>query len=672
MARSFFLAVWCTLVALPLLAQRKGQPTPVPGAEVNPDPRYYGISSKKALKLYEAGMVQYSYRRYGEALVQFQAALALEPRFGMAHFRTGEALFLDAQAQGAPLGKALPHLENALKAEPGWRPEAWNLFYYLAECYTQAQRYKEAEANYLRFLAPPARANASYQLRQEANLKLPSARFAAQAIEHPVQFEPHNLGPAINTEADEYLPYLTADDRLLFFTSRRKEGTGDYDNFLGGYPEDFFFSRYENGAWQPAENLGPPVNTPQNEGAACISPDGQYVFFTGCGRRDGQGDCDLYVAELSGTQWSKPQNLGPIVNSRFWDSHPNLANDGRTLFFASARPGGLGGTDIWMSTYSGAAWSEPRNLGAPINTPGNEYGPFLHADDRTFYFASDGHPGFGGRDLFLATRTDSGWSPPRNLGHPINTPGNEQNLFVNAAGTQGYFNSSTLRGLGKIDLYTFALDPSIRPQLRATFVRGTVRDSLTRKPIGAEVTLVRLSGSDTTRGVRSNVATGQFLTSLPLEDDYAAFVDAPGYLFYSQYFSLKGIEGQAYYDLAIALQPIRQGATVVLRNIFFAYDSAELLPESGPELANAVHFLTQNPSVHIEIGGHTDNVGGDSYNQTLSQARAQAVRDYLVGRGIAPGRLVAKGYGKTRPIATNDTETGRAQNRRTAFTILAN
>lgn len=668
---SFSLLILLVVCTPPYVAaQRGGKKHTTPDLGVSDNPADFGIRSKKALKLYRDGLVQQTYGRYGDARGYYAEALEIEPQFGMVHFRIGEIRYILAKRNNQSIQEALEPFLTAEKLHPEGRPDMWQINFYLAEIFAEQGAYDRAELYLKRFLQGQ---NLSQGYEEKAQQMLPSVQFAAEAMRNPVPFNPQNLGPAINSTGDDYMAYLTADDQLIFFTTRREGVMGGFDPGIQNYPEDFFVSEKRNGEWQPAVNLGPPVNTYNNEGAPCISPDGQYVIFTACGRREGYGGCDLYVAKLNGTQWTEPASLGPVINSRGWDSHPNLSNDGRTLYFASDRPGGYGGVDLWQSTYDEQlGWSQPTNMGPTINTPAHEYSPFLHADDHTFYFSSEGHLGFGGRDLFMSTRADTGWTTPKNLGYPINTGGNEQNLFVNAAGTIGVFSSNKLEGLGKNDLYTFEMPPGIRPQRRATFVRGIVLDSVTRKAIGAEVTLVRLSQAtaDTTRRITSNTATGKFLTSLPLGEDYAAFVDASGYLFYSQNFSLKDLGNEQYFDLAIALQPIKTGATVVLRNIFFAYNSHELLPESEAELQNAVRFLNRNPSVRVEIGGHTDDVGSEAFNQNLSERRAGTVRDYLTRHGIAPDRLTAKGYGKSQPLAPNDSDAHRAMNRRTAFTIL--
>jgi outer membrane protein OmpA-like peptidoglycan-associated protein/tetratricopeptide (TPR) repeat protein len=626
-------------------------------------PESYGIQSKRARDAYELALEMLRRRMYKDALPQLNIALKEEPGFDAALYKKAETLLLLKQIdQGKPL------LEQLARKHPAGE---WSimphLFYYLGQCYMQGGDYRAAIDAFQRYLNGKGQLAAYKKIAED---EMARADFALQAKQHAIVYKPINLGPAINSPGDDYVPSVTADDRLIFFTSRREGNTGGFDQVDRAFDEDFYFSTRDSaGNWRPAINLGPPINTELNEGTACISPDAQYVYFTACYRPESIGGCDLYVSRLEGYNWSRPKNLGTVVNSRYYDTQPNLSPDGRMLYFVSNRPGGLGGTDIWQSHWQDGRWQAPTNLGPPINTAGDEYGPYLHSDDRTLYFSSDGHKGFGGLDLFMSVRDSAGWSLPRNLGYPLNTAADEQYLVLNAAGTKGYTNSNAPGGIGKLDIYEFKVDSNIRPG-RATYVRGLVQDSLTGKPVGATVVVVQLDRGDTTRNVQSNSATGRFLLSLPAGRDYAAFVDAPGYLFYSRHFSLRNINDEKFFDLVIKLQSLKTGATVVLNNIFFETDKAELLPASQVELRKLLLFLKQNPQARIEVRGHTDNVGTAAYNLDLSRRRAEAVRRYLVKNGIVITRIAAQGYGETLPVAPNDTDAGRAQNRRTEFTLL--
>lgn len=628
-------------------------------------PSDYGIKSKKALKLFFAGNEQEKYRDYDTAIEYYGQALEIESEFGEALFRKGACHYVRQRYEQA---EADMERARAILSDPNPL-----LHFYLGECKFYREDFEGALASYKDFQNSRGTRSIPRTMLRDADRHQASAEFAVKMSGQTIEFNPINLGENINTAFDEYLPYLTADEQTIFFTTRRPGCTGGYNAEYRGYTEDFYFSVLKDGEWQPAENLGAPVNTEFNEGAASFSPDGQYVFFTACKRRDGYGDCDIYVSRLNGKTWEKPKNLGPIINTPAWESQPSISNDGRTLYFTSSRNGGEGGQDIWYSTKEGKKWTEPKNIGKTLNTKGNEMSPFMHADGKTLYFASDGHLGYGALDLFMTKKTEDGWTEPVNLGYPLNTSANEGNIFINSKGNIGYINSTREGGLGRGDMYSFELDPKIRPEFM-TYVRGHVREKGTGKALRSKVTFINVESGDTLREVYSNKATGKFLLTLPLEQEYAAFVDRPGYLFASQHFSLKGLgvaeDADRYFDVDIDLDRLEVGVKVVMRSIFYETNKFDLLDKSKAELEHLLRFLQVNPKVKIEIGGHTDNVGSESDNQRLSENRAGEVKKFMVSRGISGDRIVAKGYGEKEPLADNGEEQGRAFNRRTEMRII--
>jgi len=316
-------------------------------------------------------------------------------------------------------------------------------------------------------------------------------------------------------------------------------------------------------------------------------------------------------------------------------------------------------------------------MGPTINTKANEMTPFIHADGRTLYFSSDGHPGYGAMDLFLSRKVGGEWSKPENLGYPLNSPGSEANIFINAKGSQAYINSTREGSIGKSDIFVFELDEKIRPSY-LTYVRGTVRDKGSQKPLASKVTFMNVETGDTIRSVFSNKASGKYLLNLEPGYDYAAFVDRKGYLFESKAFSLKNlrdcetcpIKEDTYFEVDIDLQPLEVGVTVVMNNIFYETNKYDLLESSKSELTHLLTFMRRNPNVKVEIGGHTDNVGSDSDNQKLSKNRAAGVGAYLIEQGIDGSRISSKGYGETVPVDANDTDEGRGRNRRTVCKII--
>jgi outer membrane protein OmpA-like peptidoglycan-associated protein/Tol biopolymer transport system component len=630
-------------------------------AQTRPKPSDFGIKSKKALDFHQKGIQEAQYRDYGKAVEMYKEAILLEPNFADAYYQMGACYYALHKYK-----EAYPALTKAKQLIPETPPM---LFFYFAESAFREDHFAEAQAAYAQFIAMQPAVPKTILQTAERNKK--SADFAANAVKQAITFDPLNLGDSINSDGEEYLPYLTADGQTMFFTSRRLGSTGGFNREFRDYSEDFYYAERNGQGWRMAQNLGEPINTELNEGAASFSPDGQYVIFAACHRKDGYGDCDLYLSKLNGRAWSTPQNLGPIINTPAWESQPCISNDGKTLFFSSSRPGGEGGQDIWYSRLVKGRWTEPKNLGKPVNSPGSELSPFLHADGKTLFFSSDFHPGFGGLDLFTAKYDGSTWSAPINLGYPLNTSAGEGNIFVTTKGDTAYINSSRETGKGRSDIYVFELDPRIRPSF-TTYVRGFVTDKGSKKALDATILFVNIATGDTVRAVNTNSATGKYLLTLPLNEDYAAFVDKKGYLFASQFFSLKNIDPATtpYYDVDIALQPLAIGIDVIMSSVFFETNRFNLLTASEAELDHMYSFMRLNSTVKVEIGGHTDNVGPDRDNDVLAENRAQEVKRYLVDKGIAADRISAKGYGERQPIASNDSPEGRALNRRTVCKIV--
>jgi outer membrane protein OmpA-like peptidoglycan-associated protein/tetratricopeptide (TPR) repeat protein len=543
----------------------------------------------------------------------------------------------------------------------------------LGDLYGKNGQFTEA-VKALEVYANSGYAMARAERREKAEALLASARTAMKLAAKPVPFSPVPVSGGINTPDNmEYFPSLSPDGETMIFTRR-----------VNGRQEDFFRSqRLANGNWSVAESLEG-VNTAFNEGAQSITADGNYLVFTACDRTDGAGSCDLYYSERNEDgNWSAARNLGPEVNTRDYEAQPSVSADGSLLFFASRRPGGLGGADLYLcARLSSDKWSRPVNLGATINTKGNEQYPFWSSDGTTLYFTSNGHPGLGGDDLFRSGLSPANkWLPPTNLGYPINTAANETNLFVAFDGSTAYFSKGQRRaetGKVDVDIYQFELPEALRPA-PTTYVKATVTDAETGNPLVATVRLRPLNQTapPTSRQTRK---TGDFLAVLPAGNDYALTVDLDGYLFYSDRFSLaEGLAQTGPYLLNIALEPVKKevveseraeaDGAIAFRNVLFASGSAELLPVSGDELDRLAELLTKATGYSVEIVGHTDNVGEDADNLKLSQERAEAVKVYLVAQGIAPARITTRGDGEANPIDTNDTEEGRARNRRTTFKL---
>ena len=609
----------------------------------------YTTTNKEAIKYFAQAQESLDNQQIDIGISQLQKAIQVD------------STFLEARAVLGDEFRLL--LQNKLAIEQYLAVIAINpdfsraIYLHLGQLEITQARYTLALQHLQKYLTYP---NITDQDVYLAKKYIKDCEFSIEAIKHPVPFTPINMGPAINTADDEYLPTATADESTLIFTRKINNN------------EDFYKSIKVNGVWQTATYLSSNINTPNyNEGAQSISQDGKFLFFTGCNRPDGLGRCDIYVAQKKGDDWGKPYDLQPPVNTPGWESQPSISADGRTLYFVSNRKGGYGGYDIWKSTITDKGWSEPQNLGPNINTPFDEQSPYIHADDSTLYFCSDGWPGLGGKDLFVShLGKDGKWQKPVNMGYPINSSGDENGLSVTASGQYAFFASNNLSGgYGGYDIYTFELPVNVRPHT-VTYVKGVVVDIKTQKPLEGAVEIIDLDKNAAVYQDYSDAVDGSFLATLVTGKNYGLNVSKSGYLFYSANFSLIGTNAKDY-NLKVELSPIEIGNKVVLNNIFFDTNRFDIKPDSKAELQKLLDFLTQNPTIRIEISGHTDNVGNIQSNQVLSQNRAKSVYQYLINYGINPARLIYKGYGETQPIVPNNSDDNRAKNRRTEFKIIA-
>lgn len=497
--------------------------------------------------------------------------------------------------------------------------------------------------------------------------KMASCEFAINSIANPVDFEPNKLGDEINSENDEYWPTPTLDGKHLVFTRLLKD--------KGKWPqEDFFMAELDSLKWDVEPMEG--VNTSDNEGAQTLSADAKIMFFAACNRPDGFGSCDIYFSRKEDGRWTEPRNAGEPLNTRSWESQPSFSSDSRYLYFSSDRPGGKGKKDIWRIEFKGFSqsgdpiWGKPENLEA-INTPGDEISPFIHANNRNFYFASDTHIGMGGFDLFSAMIDDDGnVSDLKNMGYPINTYKDDMGLTINSIGDIAYFSSAREADKG-LDIFSFNLDRGLQPQ-PVTYVKATIRNKKTHQPIAADIELVNVNSTHEKPRIQKADENGEAILALPLRRNYAFNVSENGFLFYSQ--SVQLADENTLTDpiiLDIELEPIEVGAQMELYNIYFETDSFSILPTSESELQKLVAFLKNNSQLKVEIQGHTDSSGNPVNNLELSKLRAKSVVDYLVRNGISLSRLSSEGFGDTKPIASNDTPEGRRQNRRTTIKILS-
>ncbi len=522
-------------------------------------------------------------------------------------------------------------------------------------------RFKEANSwvdRYLKTIVPESRSGKAAAYRKKTYEF--ALDFAEKHKADGFQFNPLNLGDSINSNRSEYYPSFTIDDSLLVFTRR-----------MQGMREDFYSSRLlPNGQYTSASAIAGRLNEQPSKGGINMAHDGDWMFFAGNFAGTGFGDFDIYQCLSSPDGWSEPFNLGGNINTEFWESSPAISPDKQTLYFSSNRPGGYGGKDIYMSkrTASGK-WGMAVNLGPAVNTSTDDLAPFIHADNQTLYFTSGGHPGYGGSDLYVTHLGPGGeWSVPENLGYPINTINDDGSLIVAANGTTAYFASYRSDSRGGLDLYRFEL-PKYAQAKKTQWVKGKVFDKVTGKGLPSAI---EVTDSETGSYVHKLVTdeTGNYLVTLPGGKNYSYTVSRKGYLYFTDRFYLANENADSNFVKDIPLEPIVMNASLELKNIEFETGSAKLQPGSFTELDKLVNLLKENEAVKVEIGGHTDNTGNAAENLKLSQSRAKSVVDYLISKGIDTQRLIAKGYGSSRPIGDNAIETGRARNRRTEMKVI--
>ncbi len=499
--------------------------------------------------------------------------------------------------------------------------------------------------------------------------------------------EPVNLGEKVNSSANDYGPKIDPAGKKLYFTSKRESSFG-YSN------ENLYTVDIVNDEFKSAQLLPEPINSDNNEGLATFSADGQTMIYVKCNSTDGFGNCDLYFSQLKGYSWSPPVNMGDSINSADWESQPCLSADGMSLYFCSINGEGFGNSDIYVSTKrKDGRWGKPKNLGNVINTSENDLAPYIASDGQTLYFSSMGHEGLGGYDTFKSSFENGEWTKPVNLGPLVNTSGDDKYFSITASGKYAYFSSARSGGNGLSDLYRIELAENLRPQT-SIILTGFVRDEVSKEPLGAQLLLKNVESGELISQSESNSKTGTYTTVLPTGGNYNLSVELDGYVSSSQSFEIE--ENAQYEEMNkdVFLTPLEKpvmeeivkeevkkdtqpalferSAAFEFQNVFFETAKADISEESKLELDKMVDLMKNILSVKIEIEGHTDNVGSDESNMKLSLERANAVKNYLANAGIATERLQVKGYGEKAPAESNDSEEGRAANRRTEFKVLDN
>ncbi|CAN5822518.1 OmpA family protein [soil metagenome] len=546
---------------------------------------------------------------------------------------------------------------------------AWK---YLGDAYHLDYQFDKAIEAYNNFIKVMAdNKNTDKVLLSATNRKIEMCKTGKSLVANPVKVKIENLGSNVNSAYGDYSMVLSADQNTLFFTSRRLESTGTEKDEDGNVMEDIYMSEKTKTGWSKAVNIGEPINTDWHEATVGISPDGQTILIY----KDDNGDGNIYTTTLNGDVWSKPVKLNDNINTKYWEPSAFISADGNTLYFTSDKPGGFGGRDLYTSKLTAAGdWGPATNMGANINTQYDEDAPFIHPDGVTLSFGSNGHNTMGGFDIFTSLLSEDGtWSEPINVGYPINTTYDDIFFIISPDGRNAYFSSFREDGLGEKDNY-IATFPG-RKQTPLALIKGSVVDEAGMPAKDVEITVTDNETGQVVGIYHTNSKTGKFLFILTPGKNYNITYQSQGNLFYSE--NLEVTKGSSYYELnvAVKLNPIVVGSKITLNNIFFDFDKATLRPLSNVELRNLVRLMTSNPTMKVEIGGHTDSKGDDAYNQKLSEERAQAVVNYLIAAGIDASRMKAKGYGKKVPASANkkadgsDNPAGRQLNRRVELTI---
>jgi outer membrane protein OmpA-like peptidoglycan-associated protein/tetratricopeptide (TPR) repeat protein len=609
-------------------------------------------SSPKALKKYNEAILALEDNRSADGIALLANVLQIDSNFIDAYLSLAGAYGNTKQYKKAVIVYDRARSKDSLYFTPYLLPYSINL-----AGLGQFDKALEAINTFLTLSDLSGRSSKAAQYRKK------TYEFAVSASEKNKNvayvFAPKNLGDSVNSTSSEYYPSVTVTDDALVFT--RRTGNAREDFMLSAIPHKDSFNK--------AAPLDGDINLEPRKGAITVSGDGDWMFFAADIAGAGIGGFDIYKSVYTPTGWSIEENLGDSINTDFWESSPAISPDKRALYFSSTRPGGYGGADLYVSYLKpNGRWTEAVNMGPSINTAGDEMAPFIHADNQTLYFTSDGLPGYGGSDLFVLKKLSNGkWGVPENMGYPINTIENEGSLAVAADGYTAYYASDREDSRGGLDIYSFTLPAHARPY-KTIYVKGVVTDVISQKGLPANVELTDNASGTLINKVQTDELGNYFIT-LPEGKDYTFTVNRKGYLFYSSAYALSGAATDSTYVKNIALEPIKLASSFVFTQVLFDNNSYALLPASLPELNKLVQILEENPSMHIQISGYTDNIGKASDNLILSTNRAKSIVNYLSGKGIATERLSYKGFGSDNPVATNETAAGRALNRRTSFTI---
>ncbi|HLP11627.1 MAG TPA: OmpA family protein [Flavobacteriales bacterium] len=659
----------------------------------------------EAMKAEEEGYSGYKF--FQEAIPLFEKAEDFNPNYSILNYMLGYC-YLQTE-------KKFKALEFLLKARELNGTVSPNIDYHVAQAYHLKYQWDKAIENYQKFNAniknlKGIKPEDMQYLSSDVIKRIEQCKYGKKYMEKPERVWIDNLGDKVNSKFPEYAPFISADESVLIFTGRRDDTQGgEQDPGDGKFYEDAYIARRNaKGEWEKSLNMGELINHKTHDAPAGLSPDGKKLFvFYGW-----KGGGDIYTSEFVNGQYTEPKSSGSNICTKAYESSASISFDGKELYFAANREGGFGEEDIYMSKWDEKKkeWGPATNLGNVVNTKERETGVFLHPDGEHLYFASQGHTTMGGFDLFCSVKVNGAWTTPTNLGYPINSPDNDVFFVVSGSGRYGYYASFREEGMGETDIYRITfLGPEKPPMTNAednllasiaepvkqvviepkveiktsnlAILRGTIRDAKTLEPLEAKIELMNNETNELVASFMSDSKGGTYLVTLPSGKNYGIAVKKDGYLFHSENIDLPASAGYKEYQKDVLLKKVEVGQAIVLRNIFFDYDKATLRPASTAELERLTKLLQENPTIRIEISGHTDSQGDNAYNKKLSGNRASAVVDYLVTKGIPAARLEFAGYGEEKLMVSDaeilkmktksEKEEAHQQNRRTEFKILS-
>ncbi|HTA28026.1 MAG TPA: OmpA family protein [Bacteroidia bacterium] len=637
--------------------------------------------NSKAVDLYTKGTDKKKYQKQ-ERLTFLKQAIALEPDYVAANFAMGQEIIKSAYADNTPFDPAVPYFQTVIKNCPHYHSDPYyfvGISAFEANAYDQAVIYLQKYIDYKDDdVKKFSKDYDSYSY--DAKQKLKASKFYLNLFTSKVPFDPHMV-KGLCTDYNEYLAFISPDNQLAFFTRRMPY----HNNFSSTQSEEnmkeyFMMSqRKEDGTFEAGSPMPPPFNRGLNEGGPTITIDNKHLFFTICKpSADGGSSCQVYFSDYTNGAWGEIKNLGQQVNDpSAWNSQPSIASDGQTLYFSSNRPGGMGKCDLYKTIKDASGdWGPAVNLGPGINTAGNEKSPFIHTDSHTLYFSSDGWPGVGGFDIFYSRMDTSGkWSEPKNIGYPINSNQDEVGFFVSTDGKTGYFcsndpNRTNGENMGGYDIYQFPLYQEARPE-KVSLLTGKIKDDAGNPITGATITITDTK-THKTAAVISDTVNASFaaVVNESQNQQYVATVTKKGYAFNSGIITSKDTFTGKPKNMDFNMKTLASGGNYVLNDIYYKTSSAQLETVSLAVVKEFAKYMKLNPTIKVKIAGYTDNVGSEQANQSLSSDRAFTVMQALTKEGIKGERLSFQGYGAANPVASNDTEEGRQKNRRTEFIII--